>query len=63
LEEVDEEEEDYSIHLYLVASILLIPIFLSISRHSKIAIMQLIVVNCLIRKKIQMKMTENLKKN
>ena len=60
---MDEEEEDYSIHLYLVASILLIPIFLSISRHSKIAIMQLIVVNCLIRKKIQMKMTENLKKN
>jgi hypothetical protein len=60
---VEEEEEDYSIHLYLFASILLIPIVLSVSRHSKIAVMELIVVNCLIRKKIQMKMTENLKKN
>lgn len=60
---MEEEEEDESIHLYLVASNLLIPIVLSISKHSKIVIMELIVVNCLIRKKIQMKMTANLKKN
>jgi len=61
-EEVEEEED--SIRFDLSASILLIPIvIIVISRNSKIAIMELIMVNCLIRKKIQMKMKENLKKN